>query len=475
MPSKTDPQNDWIGWWLEWEHHGYVVDRVLDGSYGRVWVLSNPQAYPRGFAAKSFRVLPNPSVSGPDLRDLFEREIALWMRVPPHFNTVTALGIDMAPNPSSLGVGSTPIVRMPLFDGSLRSWIDSLPRQDEPNCLIALAQLCNGLTWLYAHGVQGHGDLKPENVLFKDLTRDFRMEPGGFPKWRIVVADLGWANAWSALGLSDRAWRPYLAPERTHPGFDPHRGDSFAFGVIAAEVLTGVHPAGERTERIGKWKRQRWFDWAQKGIRHLATIQDATLRSIVERCLSPSPSDRPEPSGITEELAAILTTRFGIPYSAWQDALNAEAEQHKMLHPGWANEQIARVGEKLRQDALEDLRKRLKSIDDDNSLRSRTEAIWIIRSLSFLLSRGEKISEWQEAYDLAVTACQGVVDGFHSMDWSGALVYVPEGMSRQEIALTVINDLLEFLTRIGGVDLPEVTNIRERVRNLIATEDGSDS
>jgi len=115
--------------WLESKHPSYRVDRVMEGTYGLVWILvaSETRIHPRGFAAKSFR-LPRGERIPFDVRELFKREIGLWMRVPAHFNIVMALGIVLMPflrRPKHESE-HIPIVRMPLFDGSLRDLIGGL-------------------------------------------------------------------------------------------------------------------------------------------------------------------------------------------------------------------------------------------------------------------------------------------------------------------------------------------------------------
>jgi len=178
--------------------------------------------------------------------------------------------------------------------------------------------------------------------------------------------------------------------------------------------------------------------------------------------------ERPEPAEIAREIATHVDNRFDTQLAKWLEVLNQEAQKDEPLHPGWANQEIARVSKKLRQDALDDLRHRLKSIDARRSPESRTEAIWIVRSLTTLLLGGEQLGEWQEAYDLAVDACERIVSDFDTVDWSGALVYVPQGMSRREVALSVLNDLLAFLDRVGGSDLPQIRAIRGRIEKLTA-------
>jgi len=495
-----------IGAWLEQQHEGYTVSGVVTGTYGLVWILaaSRSNIYPRGFAGKGLNLPTSKSLI--ETRQLFEREIGLWMKIPAHFNVVRALGIDFVPSNANTLLSAAilrlaaakpnelekwwraaeeqwrqviddetsplPIVRMPLFDGSLRDWINGSGAVEtesparEREALKAIGQLCNGLRWLYGHGVTGHGDLKPENVLYKKDREEPSLSaipPEEILIPRVAIADLGWADAWNALGLTERAWRPYLAPERTNPGFDASRSDVFAMAVIFVELLTGKHPAGEPTERVAKWRRSRWFEWAASGERKLDAIEDISLRSFLADCLAPTPPSRPSPGEILAFVASHADKKYGIPLGKWLDALDREAEKDEYLHPGWAFEEIAKVSKEMREHAIRDLRQRLSIADSPSSPNSKAEAVWLVRSFAQLLSRGDDPNEWREAYERVVSTCRAVLDEFHSVDWRKAVLVTPAGTSSEQTAVWILTELMSSLRDLAGDELPEIGELRHRI------------
>src|SRR6516162_1535985 len=106
----------------------------------------------------------------------------LWLGFPPHHHVLPALGLDFMRPPKELErqLETVPLVRMPYCECSLAAWLknnDAIPLVDR---LIALAQVCAGLEWLYKHGLQGHGDLKPDNILLRDLRNTFQLPEEGF-------------------------------------------------------------------------------------------------------------------------------------------------------------------------------------------------------------------------------------------------------------------------------------------------------
>ena len=117
-----------------------------------------------------------------------------------------------------------------LDDGILE---DRLPSIDE--ALGYLDQVCRGVGAIHTSGAV-HGDLKPSNLLIG-------------PSSRLAVADMGLSRLFDPKGrLGDHpmAGTPaYMAPEfaRTDlPRELVQRGDVYALGVIAFEMLTGRQP-----------------------------------------------------------------------------------------------------------------------------------------------------------------------------------------------------------------------------------------
>ncbi|MET0391053.1 MAG: protein kinase [Polyangiales bacterium] len=117
-----------------------------------------------------------------------------------------------------------------LDDGILE---DRLPSIDE--ALGYLDQMCRGVSAIHTAGAL-HGDLKPSNLLIG-------------PASRVAVADMGLSRLFDLKGrLGDHpmAGTPaYMAPEFARTDLTrelAQRGDVYALGVIAFEMLTGHQP-----------------------------------------------------------------------------------------------------------------------------------------------------------------------------------------------------------------------------------------
>lgn len=121
---------------------------------------------------------------------------------------------------------------------TLANWLDDgilddcLPAIDES--LGYLDQICRGVSAIHASG-SVHGDLKPGNILLG-------------PASRVAVADMGLSRVLDTDDSSDHplAGTPaYIAPEFAEtdlPSDLVQRGDIYALGVIAYEMLTGEPP-----------------------------------------------------------------------------------------------------------------------------------------------------------------------------------------------------------------------------------------
>jgi serine/threonine protein kinase len=322
-----------------------IVDRKR-GTAGIVWILENAHGEPRRFAVKS----PDPQVRKGkfNIEALAHRELYLWYKLPHHINVMPALGFELLGEEVD-PARALPVVWMPCASDSLR---DRLGGFAEWEALWILGQLVEGMLWLHENGFEGHGDLKPENVL---LTRGYydrfrglpESHPGARSGWLVQVSDLGWADAWRDLNEFRRAWRPYLAPERLDGSFKPELSDVFSIGVISCEVFSGRHPAGSTTSDIekrlgsdGKWRR-----WVDTGERRLEGVPDA-LRDMIRQCLNPEPESRPTFRQFRHTVDA-LARRIGPSLNIALDTHTAHARAQTNYSARWTigiSLRLARVG-----------------------------------------------------------------------------------------------------------------------------------
>ena len=152
-----------------------------------------------------------------------------------------------------------------------------------------LRELADALAYAHGRGVV-HRDLKPENVLLS----------GG----HAVIADFGIARALVAATRPDGADAPrltatgvslgtpgYMAPEQVVGAPDAdHRTDLYALGVVAWEMLVGVHPFGERSAQAIV-AAHLTEPPAPLGVRRPEV--PIALAALVARLLAKEPGERP--------------------------------------------------------------------------------------------------------------------------------------------------------------------------------------
>jgi tetratricopeptide (TPR) repeat protein len=254
----------------------YTLEHELGGGgMSRVFVATET-ALGRSVVVK---VLPPELIGGVNI-DRFRREILLAAKLQhPHIVPVLAAG----------EMSGVPFYTMPLVEGrSLRARLDedgALPISDAVDILTDVAK---ALSYAHERGVV-HRDIKPDNVLLS----------GG----AAVVTDFGIAKALSEskvqgpsatltqLGTS-LGTPAYMAPEQAaaDPATD-HRADTYAFGCMAYEILSGRPPF------VGKSPQKLLA--AQMGelpqpIAELRPDTPPALATLVMRCLEKDAIDRPQ-------------------------------------------------------------------------------------------------------------------------------------------------------------------------------------
>jgi serine/threonine protein kinase len=179
--------------------------------------------------------------------------------------------------------------------------------------LLLGAQLAEALAFIHERGIC-HRDLKPSNVL---------LSPNGSP----FLLDFNLAfDQRLADGLLGGTW-PYMAPEQLqateseqqteNPSLDG-RSDLFSLGVILYELLTGKHPFGPIPSRFEiPQLRAQLLERQAKGAPNAHELNpdvELPLARFLNRCLSYSPGDRPQPAlemarGLRRQLAILRRAR----------------------------------------------------------------------------------------------------------------------------------------------------------------------
>jgi serine/threonine-protein kinase len=166
----------------------------------------------------------------------------------------------------------------------------------EPVVLRLLKRVAEGLAHAHAQGVV-HRDLKPANVLVNWADDSLR------------IVDFGLARATAAASRTGTGIVPgtpaYMAPEQLAGAEPDTRGDLYALGVMAFELLSGRLPHEAST--MGELLRRV----AQDTPPELATLRPGTapaLSSWVARLLTRSCTARPaDASRVAAELALLAS------------------------------------------------------------------------------------------------------------------------------------------------------------------------
>ena len=162
--------------------------------------------------------------------------------------------------------------------------------------------VAKALAYAHKHGVV-HRDVKPANILLDDghaLVADFGIARAVHQAQERPAPDAAQpvetASVESLTRTGNAPGTPgYMAPEQTYGDADvDHRADLYALGVVAYEVLAGVHPFGAKSPNELVAAHRGEIPPPLGAHRADAPV---ALAALVMKCLAKVPADRPQSAG----------------------------------------------------------------------------------------------------------------------------------------------------------------------------------
>jgi serine/threonine protein kinase len=372
FPPKTP--KDWIKYGLQNEFPHHAIGDPIEGTYGQVWILSLGDR--ADIAVKTVMISERKKNTTKDEVTTFERELTLSLMLPHHFNVVPIFGFITDPKLYYLNEKKRAVfvsaLKMRAMQGSLEDWVTDPLAATMENRLIAAVQAALGIRHLYLNGFEGHGDIKPSNFLYTDL-RELNSEiqkrdssdslfPSNQHPYRVVVADLGWADAWVDLGFPQKVLRSYMAPERVKDNVVPEKSDIFSMGILLTELCLCKHPASNFTK--SQKSSGNWLRCVENSDWDFAGIKSSRIRKLIYECLSLSPSDRPTINYFIDEICSELEESYGI--DSLKECLAIQNDVYsgsQSDHISWASYFTNRISEKESERSLEKLKVSINEIN----------------------------------------------------------------------------------------------------------------
>lgn len=249
-----------------------LIDLLGQGASAQVWLAEDTLTNDLRVAVKIFSATQD-EFDSYGAKD-FQKE----------FTTVYNINHQNLLTPTNYSVNNgTPYLVLPYCEnGSVSTMVG---RCDESDVVKLLHDVAAGLEHLHRHNVI-HQDIKPDNIMLDDDLN-------------YLLSDFGISTGRNSDAESYGGTRAYMAPERFN-GVSDSKGDIWALGATAYEMLTGNAPFGDHGGLVqAQGEPMPPID---------RTDLSAGLVKLIEQMLDPDPDKRPTPEQVRRRTALYLET-----------------------------------------------------------------------------------------------------------------------------------------------------------------------
>ena len=268
----------------------------------------------------------------------FEKECATWSALR-HPQIVQFLGIYFDPS-------HTPVIVLEKMDASLRSLLESTPKEDFPliNKVVILRQVAQGLVYLHSHSPKlVHHDLTPNNILVNEVT------------YLTKLTDFGMTRAIDAASLtrssSIKGTPGFVAPEALcYPLRYDDKLDVFAYGCVIITVITHQWPTpqlmGEGEPLV---EMASEFQLREHHFEQFSKEETKAFRGITKLCLENQEAMRPTSTMLLAEMKKIEVTILESGIAVEAEASSIQLAMWRMQKAVQKKEtEIAKMSEETR-------------------------------------------------------------------------------------------------------------------------------
>ena len=267
----------------------YVVTKLLGrGGMGSVY-LANQKRLNRNVAVK---VLLSHLVGSSSMRSRFEREARIVARLR-HPAIVTIHDFGVLPS------GHAYLVMEYLDGDTLRKTING-GAQPLDTALSLLRAIGEAVDTAHRAGIV-HRDLKPENIMLCGAAPQVRVLDFGLAKMSGPIGEDEQTLVQSGHSAGVVGTLMYMAPEVLSGHVADPRSDQYSLGIIAWELLAGMHPLGHATDLASVVRGHT--DRPMIPIRERVPSVPAHVAEAIGRALSKKPEERF--SSVAEFMAAM--------------------------------------------------------------------------------------------------------------------------------------------------------------------------